>query len=234
MYIPSLRSSPTYLCAIMVILLGHISVFASTWNNPGTGSWATASNWTGGVPCGVGASAIFQCASANQLVTYPNFTVHTYGSLTIDDNNSFAIGQNNSDWVDWNNTGSTNIPITVNASGFTSAHTITADLYFYDCIDFCINSGSLEYTGNVSDIGASYGWNKTGNGRLIIDVTALNYDGANTISDGTVEIESTISLGDASFVSNTSVAAGSTLAIDIPAGGTIKNETVPITGTGDA
>jgi hypothetical protein len=173
-----------------------------TWSANSDGNWSAAANWTGGVPSGMGTTAVFGSAiTAPRTVTIDD--ARTVGNMTFDNANSYTIAGPGP--LTLNNGGSATISLT------SGSHTISAPLTIANGNSVNkIGPGTLTVSGTQTNAtGAS--WTVTA-GTLNLNSDA----GSNT----TVNALSATNFGSTQHLAALNVGPGAT--VTLTAGG-IKN-----------
>ena len=200
---------------VFSLVLGVAALHAQTrtWNGGGgDDNWSTANNWGGTVLIG-GESLAFggmaRCTNVNDLAADTSFNGITFNSgagLFLLSGSRITLGGNVS-----NNTSST-------------SHRINFDMILNGTRTFNVAAGNLFLNGNVSGSG---GMTQSGTNILLLAGTN-SYQGATTVSAGTIRLLSDNALGTAD--AGTTVANGYRL--ELGGGVTVTGEVVTINGNG--
>jgi hypothetical protein len=91
------RENPTASSRPKITIVYDVVAAGSTWNVDGGGAWGTATNWTGGVPDGAGARAIFagKLTAPGAPATILLGGDRKVGQLTFDNANTYVIDSAN-------------------------------------------------------------------------------------------------------------------------------------------
>jgi autotransporter-associated beta strand protein len=157
-----------------------------TWNVDADGSWTNPNNWMPtGFPNAVGASAFFgSVITADRTVTIRNPGV-TVGSIQIDDNNRYLIARDGGTLTLENNSNAVIMVTVANGNGHQE---IAVPIILKDTLDVTVApTGQLTISGNISEMGGSFGLNKFGLGTL--NLTGTNtYTGLTDVKEGNLTV----------------------------------------------
>jgi fibronectin-binding autotransporter adhesin len=213
-------------------LLASTALFAQTsWNVDAGGSWSTATNWTGGVPDAVGATANFNNdISGNRDITLGTIS-RTVGILNIGDSNNthrFTITRTSPATLTLNNGVSDAQINEVGAISLSAFDTISVPVILAS--NLAVNAaGELSLNGVVSESGGAKTITKSGAG--ILRLTQANtYTGVTNVNAGTIYISNNESLGKTD--GNTVVASGATVYGVAPLSALAEAFTISGTGVG--
>ena len=188
----------------------------ATWNLTGSGSWASAANWLGGIPNGIGAQASFGGGPGilNSPATITVSGAKTVGTIIFNSSSSYEVTGAATDTVTLDN-GTATPSITV----LTGSHTLTAPIILAQDTEITANaSTALAISGVVSGT-RSLTLNAPG---LVTLSSASTYTGATTVTAGTLKVD-----GSTAAASTVAVGTAGTLA----GGGTIGGSAT-LTGSG--
>jgi autotransporter-associated beta strand protein len=181
------------------------SAFESVWSLSGSGSGATAGNWTGGVPDAATDTASFASAiKISSTVTFPADWV--VGNISFNNTSySYTIASTTGGPLILDN-GGASATASINDSGGT--HSISAPIQLNSNLNVSVtNPGDeLNITGNISDNAASSGAALAMSGNGTLNLTGVNtYRSGTTINSGTLVIGASGALPAGSSVINNSL-----------------------------
>jgi len=151
----------------------------STWTHNGGGDWATATNWSAGVPNGVDDDATFAGAITSAAAINQNVSGLTLGSIVLQDNDPYTISGN-----------SINLDVVAGLTQVQSLqgnHTIAAPLSLSDTLSAsCSAAAGVTLSGVISGLA---GIQKIGTGTLTLAGSASNtFIGNTSVVDGTLRL----------------------------------------------
>lgn len=204
---------PSLTLAITLVLshLPQAHAADGTWTTDGDGIWSASTNWSGGtIANGVGSTADFSTIGDNYYRTVFLDSARTVGNLTFG-----SSWENYSSWTLNNNGNPGNVLTLAVGSG---APTIA------------VNGASATISANIA---GTAGFTKTGYGSTLVLSGQNTYTGTTTISQGTLAIEGSGTLGNNA---NLTIDADTPLGTggDLFLGGTTQTVgAVTVNGTGD-
>ncbi len=172
------------------------------WSSTTGGSWSNSGNWTGGVPNGIGAGAVFNVATT-AAVTVTLDTPVTLGSLQLGNSRSAGVGYtlsgSGSNTLTLNNSGN---GATITVTG--GAHAIDAPVILAD--NLIITSRRHEVPGHspsgptssISRLRRGYSLTMSGTGGTLVLSGSDNYSGGTFVEAGTLIATNSEALPDGS------------------------------------
>jgi len=173
----STGSSPQGNNYISFARLTGITPAGPGWAINASGDWNTASNWNGGVPNAVDATATFGTVISSPRTIFTDTPV-TAGAVVFDNANTYQIAGNGSLTLDVS-TGSAQVNV------LQGSHKINLPLIFADNTNVTVASGATLIIANPSTIKAGKIVSKTGNVSIEAPLTIEANGGLNLVSGTT-------------------------------------------------
>jgi hypothetical protein len=207
----------------------------TSWNVNKMGDWATAGNWTGGVPNGIDASTTLGAVITAPRTIYTDVAI-TLGTLRFDNINSYMIaGQ-----------GSLSINVSTGVGSIDvlrGSHKINLPLLIQDNTNANVATGATLRISDPITLAGGTTLTKTGNGTLIIESPVYNTQPATFVSGAgvtsvlmdlgsfiTLNVSGgTTSLGARQHLSSLNVAGGT---VTLGSGVVVSSKSLSISGSG--
>ncbi len=185
-YSVAMPGGQTYLRANIGLLTVTHPLTSGVWASAVSGSWSTASDWTGGVPNAVGAEATIDVSTTAALTITLNEPV-TLGTLLLGNSGSTTVGYTLS------GSGADTLTFSNSGNGATIAvadgsHVIDAPVVLADNL-VVTDRGTLVFgsSSSVTDDG-SHSLTMNGAGKLVLAGNG-SLGGASDVSTGTLEVD---------------------------------------------
>jgi autotransporter-associated beta strand protein len=163
------------------------TLFEGIWNQSGGGNWSlgdpnmTSGNWTNYKPTVAGDAALFGSAIAAPSTVAVD-AAHTLGFIRFDNSNAYTIGANGSSNLTLDNA---TVPAFLVVSQ--GSHVIAENVALNsNLLAFPATGTTLNVSGNISGTGRSLQLSDAGT--LVLSGSANTYDGATTVSNGTLSL----------------------------------------------
>ncbi|MBE3100270.1 MAG: autotransporter-associated beta strand repeat-containing protein [Planctomycetes bacterium] len=161
------------------------------WRYDQDGSAAASTNWTAGLPNGIGdAATLGAVITTSRTVTLDAPTV--WGGMTFDSTSNYGV--QGPATLTLQNSGSAAAGVTVAHSGAGNGHNVSANVTLASPLDVNVASGAaITFSGAIGNTGGQP-VAKSGEGTLVLS-GANAYGGGTTVSDGTLLVNNTAGSG---------------------------------------